>query len=147
MDSYPLDKKALREAWIVGWLIIRWITSILTGKNRIFLKFPTSTSTVARYLWKLSLLHPCITCEFHQITNHRLAVNDFCVHMMFCRPNSLQCFVFPHVVMSFLSTYRYIGLFAKAIAKTQDCEFCFFLLHLYLWIFVFLDLELNSKQF
>ena len=50
MDSYPPDKKALREGWIVGCLTIRWITSILTGKNRIFLKFPTSTSAAARYL-------------------------------------------------------------------------------------------------
>ena len=68
-----------------------------------FLEIPTSTSTVARYLWNLSLLHPCITCEFHQITSHRRAVNVFCVHvyfevLMFCRPSSLQYFVFPHVV-------------------------------------------------
>ena len=77
MDSYPPDKNALYEAchWVELWIAIRPITSFLSGKNRIFLKFPTSTSTVGRYLWKLSLLHPCITCEFHQTTNHRLAVN------------------------------------------------------------------------
>ena len=64
--------------------------------------------------------------------------------LMFCRTNSLQYFVFPHVVMSFLSTYRcrYIGLFMLRVKLWV----LFFLSHFYLWIFVFLDLELNPDH-
>ena len=147
MDSYPPDKKALREAWIVGCLTIRWITSILTGKNRIFLKFPTSTSTVARYLWKLSFLHPCILW-IHQITNQRLAVNVFCVDVYIwsfdvLSPQFVAILCFSTCSNEFpikLSIYWLV--YAKAIAKTQDWVL-FFLSHFYLWIFVFLDLELK----
>jgi hypothetical protein len=53
MDSYLPNKNALYEARIAGgYIAIRRITSILTGENRIFLKFLISTSAlaVARYL-------------------------------------------------------------------------------------------------
>jgi hypothetical protein len=47
MDSYLPNKNALYEARIAGWIAIRRITLILTGENRIFLKFLISTSAVA----------------------------------------------------------------------------------------------------
>ena len=50
MDSYLPNKNELYEARIAGWIAIRRITLILTGENRIFLKFLISTSAVARYL-------------------------------------------------------------------------------------------------
>ena len=50
MDSYPEDKKVLHEAWIAEWITIHQINVILTGENRIFLKFLTSTSSVARHV-------------------------------------------------------------------------------------------------
>ena len=33
VDSYPVDKKSWHEAWIVGWITIRWITILNTFKR------------------------------------------------------------------------------------------------------------------
>ena len=53
MDCYLPNKNVLYEARIAGWIAIRRITLILTGENRIFLKFLISTSAVARYLGRV----------------------------------------------------------------------------------------------
>ena len=50
MDSYAENKNALNEAWIPEWIAIHRINVYLTGENRIFLKFLTSTSSVARHV-------------------------------------------------------------------------------------------------
>ena len=93
-----------------------------------------------------------ITCEFHQITNHRLAVNVFCVRHVYIwnfdvlSPQFVAILCFSTCSNEFsINLSIYWLVYAKAIAKTQDCELCFFLLHFYLWIFVFLDLEMNPE--
>ena len=85
-------------------------------------------------------------------TNHRLAVNVFCVHIYIWSFDVLShqfvailCFsTCSNEFPINLSMSIYWLVYAKV--KTQDCEFCFFLSHFYLWIFVFLDLELNPDH-
>ena len=73
-----------------------------------------------------------ITCEFHQITNHRLAVNVFCVHVYMwsfdvLSPQFVAILCFSTRSNEFpINLSIYWLVYAKAIAKTQDCEFYFF---------------------